>query len=99
RVFAAGFNRAEHGTLTPSGTLSTRGLGTGGREPHFGLANAHALTLSDNGRFLLVVNPGSDDISVFSVKKNGLTLLDRKNSGGSEPISVTLKGDLVYVLN
>ena len=93
------FNRAADGSLTPAGALSTGGLGTGGREPDFGLANAGALALSDNRRLLFAVNPGSDDVSVFSVKNNRLQLLDREGSGGRQPISVTVNGDLVYVLN
>ena len=93
------FNRAGDGSLTPGGTVSTGGLGTGGREPDFGLANAHALALSDDGHLLFVVNPGSNDVSVFKVKKKGLKLVDRESSGGAEPISVTVKEDLVYVLN
>ncbi len=93
------FNRAEDGTLTAGGTFSTGGLGTGGREPDFGLGNAGALALSKNNRLLFVVNPGSDDVSVFSIKKEGLELLDRTSSGGKEPISVTVYKHLVYVLN
>jgi 6-phosphogluconolactonase len=46
-----------------------------------------------------VVNPGSDDVSVFAVKKKGLELLDRESSGGKEPVSVTVDQNLVYVLN
>src|SRR5439155_4598602 len=91
------FNRAADGSLTPAGALSTGGLGTGGREPDFGLANAGALALSDNGHLLFAVNPGSDDVSVFAVKNNnGLQLLDRQGSGGRQPISVTVNGNLVY---
>ncbi len=93
------FNRAADGSLTPGGAFSTGGLGTGGREPDLGLANAGALALSENHRLLFVVNPGSDDVSVFAVKEKGLELLDRESSGGREPISVTSKGNLVYVLN
>jgi len=93
------FNQAADGTLTPGGTFPTGGLGTGGREPDFGLGNAGALALSDDHRLLFVVNPGSDDISVFAVMQQGLELLDRGSSGGKEPISVTAVGSLVYVLN
>lgn len=93
------FNRAVDGRLTFSGTFSTGGLGTGGREPDFGLANAGALALSDDNRLLFVVNPGSDDVSVFAVKKKGLELVDRESSGGKEPVSVTVMQNLVYVLN
>ncbi len=93
------FDRGANGSLTAAGTFSTGGLGTGGREPDFGLANAGALALSENGSLLFVVNPGSDDISVFAVKKRGLELLDRQSTSGKQPISVTVKANLVYVLN
>jgi 6-phosphogluconolactonase (cycloisomerase 2 family) len=48
---------------------------------------------------MFVVNPGSNDISVFAVNRDGLKLLDRVASGGKQPLSVTVHDDLVYVLN
>lgn len=87
------------GQLIPLGSVPTGGTGSGGREPDFGLGNAHALQLSNDNRLMFVVNPGSNDISVFSVSNNGLTLLERVDSGGKQPLSVTVHGDLVYVLN
>ena len=93
------FNRAADGSLTSGPAVPTGGLGTGGMEPDFGLANAHALATSADRRFLFVVNPGSNDISLLSVKKEGLTLLDRVSSGGTLPISVAVSGNLLYVLN
>jgi 6-phosphogluconolactonase (cycloisomerase 2 family) len=55
--------------------------------------------LSDDGNWLLAVNAGSNDISVFRVEEDGLTPTDLVPSGGTEPISVTIHKDLVYVLN
>jgi 6-phosphogluconolactonase (cycloisomerase 2 family) len=92
------FNLAD-GRLTAAGAFPTGGTGSGGREPDFGLGNAHALQLSEDNRLLFVVNPGSNDISVFAVRDDGLELLDRVNSGGKQPVSVAVHGDLVYVLN
>src|SRR6516164_5594167 len=57
------------------------------------------VVLSDDGRWLLVVNAGSDELSVFAVQPDGLRLADRAGSGGSKPTSVTVSGALVYVLN
>jgi 6-phosphogluconolactonase (cycloisomerase 2 family) len=88
------FDRASDGALTPSGTYSTGGLGTG-----TGLGSQGALVLSQNGRWLFAVNAGSNDISVFSVDRDGLTLVDRVPSGGLRPISLTVYRDLLYVLN
>jgi 6-phosphogluconolactonase (cycloisomerase 2 family) len=93
------YHRDGSGDLTPRGVFFTSGRGTGGKEPDFALANARALVLSEDGQLLFAVNPGSDDISVFSVSDEGLKLVDRKVSGGHLPISVTVSGNLLYVLN
>ena len=93
------FNRTADGTLTPGGSFPSGGLGTGGREPDSGLANAGALALSEDNHLLFVVNAGSDTISVFAVKDNGLSLIDVESSGGRQPISLTVTKDLLYVLN
>ena len=89
------FDRGADGALTAAGQYPTGGLGSGG-----GLGNQGALALSNGGRFLFVVNPGSDDVSSFRIKPGGgLELLDRIGSGGVRPISLTTSGDLLYVLN
>jgi 6-phosphogluconolactonase (cycloisomerase 2 family) len=88
------FDRSADGSLTPAGSFPTTGLGTG-----TGLGNQGAVVLSRNGKLLFVVNPGSDELSVLSVRQNGLTLRDKISSGGRRPISVTVHGNLVYVLN
>jgi 6-phosphogluconolactonase len=89
------FSRAEDGTLAPLGRYSTGGRGTG--LPH--LASAGSVVLNDDGRWLLVVNAGSDELSLFAVQPDGLRLADRVGSGGSKPTSVAVSGALVYVLN
>src|SRR5690348_13514510 len=76
------FSRSHDGSLTPAGTFFTGGRGTGGKEPDFGLGNARPLVLNNDNKLLIVVNPGSDDFSVFEVKPGGLSLLDRHSSGG-----------------
>ena len=88
------FTRAADGTLTPAGSVATGGLGTG-----VGLGSQGALTLSANHRWLFAVNAGSNELSVFAVRADGLTLVDKVPSGGAHPISVTNYKDLVYVLN
>lgn len=88
------FERGTDGSLTAAASVATGGDGTGD-----GLGNQGALALTDNGRWLLVVNPGSDDISVLRVTPHGLVLVDRAPSGGDRPISVTVHRNLVYVLN
>ena len=88
------YNRAPNGALSAAGRTSTNGLGTGG-----GLGNQGGLVLSKNGRWLFTVNAGSNEISVFSVRRGNLTLTDKVNSGGTRPVSLTVHGDLLYVLN
>lgn len=89
------FRRAADGSLTAGGSVATGGTGSGA-----GLGSQGAVTLSDDGNWLLVVNAGSNDVSSFAVGPNGaLTLRGRASSGGTTPISVAIHDDLVYVLN
>jgi 6-phosphogluconolactonase (cycloisomerase 2 family) len=89
------FKRSEDGSLSPMGRYSTGGRGTGA--PH--LPSQNSIVLSADGRWLLVVNAGSDELSLFAVKPDGLELTDRASSGGSRPTSVAISGTLAYVLN
>jgi 6-phosphogluconolactonase len=86
------FKRNAHGALSAGPSYATGGTGSGG-----GLGNQGAIV--GNGKILLAVNPGSDDISLFAVHPWGLKLLDTIPSGGVQPVSVTLHGRLVYALN
>lgn len=86
------FRQGYDGNLTPAGEFATGGAGTGG-----GLGNQGAL--ATDGDFLLVVNPGSDDLSVLRKTSKGLKLVERIPSGGIRPVSVTVDRDLIYVLN
>jgi 6-phosphogluconolactonase (cycloisomerase 2 family) len=92
RVIA--FMRDDDGELTASGAVATQGLGSGDS-----LGSQGALALSEDHRFLLVVNAGSNDVSSFAVDGAALTLVDRVASGGTRPISVTTRRGLAYVLN
>jgi len=88
------FDRTARGTLRPAGAFETGGLGTGG-----GLGNQAGMVLSDDERFLFVVNAGSNELSVFGVGRRGLKLVDKVYAGGAQPISVAVHHRLVYVLN
>ena len=91
------FNRDDDGLLTKAGSISTQGTGSGGGlDP---LGSQGSLVLSEDHRWLLAVNAGSNDISVFQVLPKGLKLVDKANSGGVFPVSLTIFHDLVYVLN
>ena len=88
------YGRSADGTLSFQEAFDTGGLGSGA-----GLGSQGAVALSDNDQLLFAVNAGSNQISVFSVKKHGLRLVDVADSGGVMPISLTVNGRLLYVLN
>jgi 6-phosphogluconolactonase len=88
------FDRMSDGTLMVSGVFSTGGNGTGVK-----LDSQGSVTLSSDGKWLFVVNAGSDNISVFAVNSTGLTWMTTVGSQGMAPVSVTINGNWVYVLN
>jgi len=89
------YGRSEDGALNPLGSFGTGGRGNG--MPH--LPSQSSIVLSGDGRWLLVTNAGTDDVSLFAVEADGLRLADRAASGGSGPTSVAIHDDPVYVLN
>ncbi|MEM7307585.1 MAG: beta-propeller fold lactonase family protein [Planctomycetota bacterium] len=88
------FSRATDGVVTFDKLVPTGGKGTGA-----GLGNQGAVILTDDERFLLAVNAGSDELSVFRVLADDLLLVDVSPSFGQMPVSITQRGDLVYVVN
>lgn len=87
------FDRARDGSLTPEGTVPTGGNGTGA-----GLGSQGALVLDDDRLF--AVNAGSNTISMLRVGHRGrVSLTDVAHSGGARPLSLTVHGKLLYVLN
>ena len=88
------FPRAGDGTLGAPSPFGTGGKGSGG-----GLGNQGGLVLTQGNRWLLVVNAGSNEVSVLAVDPDGLELTDRVSSGGEQPVRVTAFRGLVYVLN
>jgi 6-phosphogluconolactonase (cycloisomerase 2 family) len=73
---------------------STGGLGAG-----TGLSNQGALALSDDSQYLYAVNPASDTITVFHLGSRGPARVQVIDSAGSNPISLTVHDDALYVLN
>ena len=90
------FNRSEDGRLL---SLGLGGYPTGGTGTGSGLENQGALAIDDANRFLFVVNAGSNTISVFRILDNSLSLVEVDSSNGKRPISVTVKRNVLYVLN
>jgi hypothetical protein len=93
----AGFARHSDGTLTALGgsPFATGGGGTGA-----GIGSQGALQSAANGRYLLAVDPGSNQVSVLRVGEGGaLTVADVVSSGGIQPVSIAVHGAVVYVAN
>ncbi len=91
------FKRNFLGRLTLGESYPTGGLGTGGTiDP---LGSQGSLILSPNHRWLFAVNAGSNDISVFHVRRHGLDLVGAFDSGGAFPTSLAFYHNLLYVLN
>jgi 6-phosphogluconolactonase len=87
----------KQGTLSLGATYATGGLGLGTAD---GLGSQGSLLLSPDSHWLFVCNAGSGEISVFETLPGGeLQLTDKVSSGGGQPVSLTLNGSLLYVLN
>ncbi len=95
----AGFNRHADGTLTalPGSPFKAGGAGTGTI-----IGTQGALQLSSDGQYLFAVDAGSSQISVLRIGSDG-SLREVQgsliSSGGNEPISIAVHGNLVYVAN
>ena len=89
------FDRAANGSLKLAGSVSTGGRGIAPT----GLGNQSGIALTGDHLYLLVVNAGSNNISSFAVRPDGLMLVDIVSSRGWRPISVTTHDRTVYVLN
>ena len=93
------FDRHADGSLTPEAgsPFWAGGAGTGS-----GLASQGALQFSADGRFLIAVDAGSNQISVLRVHPDGSLSLVPGGvvwSRGVLPDSIAVHGDLVYVAN
>ena len=94
------YRRAADGTLTPAGSYATGGRGgilAGSVVDH--TASQGSLAYDASNGLLYAVNAGSNTISVFAVRGDRLALREGLDSGGTFPVSVAVRGDLVYVLN
>jgi len=91
------FHRDAAGMLTFVGGFASGGNGAGtGADP---LGSQGPVVLSVDERLLLAVNAGSNSISVFGVSGDQLTLLNTVSSGGILPVSLSVRHNLLYVLN
>lgn len=95
----AAFARHADGTLTPvpGSPFWAGGAGTG-----IGIASQGALQISSDGRYLVAVDAGSNQLSVLRIERGGgLRRVPggAVASGGSDPVSIAIHGRLVYVAN
>ena len=93
------FDRHADGTLTPmrGSPFAAGGAGTGE-----GLASQGSLQRSSDGRYLLAVDAASNQISVLRIKPDGSLQAvggGPVSSNGVNPVSIAVRGDLVYVAN
>ncbi len=72
---------------------------TGGKGSGTGLGSQGAVALSHDRQYLYAVNAGSGSITVFHLSINGPVSMQVMSSGGSNPVSLTLLGNILYVLN
>jgi 6-phosphogluconolactonase len=95
----AGFDRHADGSLTPipGSPFTVGGAGLGA-----GLGSQGALQATPDGRYLLAVDAGSNQISVLRVTAGGVPVPvgPPVASGGAEPVSIAIsRCGLVYVAN
>jgi hypothetical protein len=88
------YDRLDDGPVSLLFSVPTGGVGTGA-----GLASQGAVALSEDGRYLFVVNAGSNTLTTFGLGNGGLELRSTVATGGPTPTSVTESGGLVYVMN
>ncbi len=95
----AGFARGGDGQLTP---LPGSPFNAGGAGAGSGLSSQGAIQVTGNGRYVIAVDAGSNQLSVLRIKRNGALRPVRGgvvSSGGAEPVSVAEHHGLVYVAN
>jgi len=88
------FTRDADGALSQAGGYETGGAGDG--KAH--LTSQGSVTLTGDGRHLLVTNADSGDVTVFAVGDGALNLVGR-TPAGSAPKSVTEHDGAVFVLS
>jgi 6-phosphogluconolactonase len=95
----AAFDRHADGSLTSlhGSPFVAGGAGTGA-----GIGSQGALQITSDGKYLLAVDAGSNQVSVLRINSDGE--LDPVgggpvSSGGVKPVSIAVHGSLVYVAN
>ena len=89
------FDRTADGALTLAATVPTGGAGGG----VVSVGSQGAVAVSQNQQYIFAANEGGNSISVLKRTATGLTAVSTVSSGGTLPVSITVSGNLVYVLN
>ena len=98
------FFRFPDGSLAPGGPGVPTGGSGSGPDPFpplrdDPLGSQDSLVVDQDNQLLFAVNAGSDDISVFAIEPDGLSLVDRHPSHGAFPVGAAVRDDTLYVLN
>jgi DNA-binding beta-propeller fold protein YncE len=94
------YDGAADGSLHQAGVYPTGGQGgalTGSLVDH--LASQGSLDFDRSRGLLYAVNAGSDTVTVFAVHGDRLTRRQVISSGGAFPVSIAVRGSVLYVLN
>jgi 6-phosphogluconolactonase (cycloisomerase 2 family) len=91
------------GQVKQIGSFKTDGTGVANPQGLLGPDDSDKEVIaSSNGRLLFAVNQGSNSIAVFRVNQNGsLALVNHAavGSGGTEPVSLSIANNRLYVVN
>ena len=91
----ATYLRASNGNLSREGRFTTGGAGLGA-----GLGSQGSLMFDAKSQRFFAVNAGDNTISMLAIDSDGnLSTLAMVPSGGKRPISITVHGTMVYVVN
>lgn len=93
----AAFAEEPDGTLAP---LAGSPFNAGGAGSGSGLTSQGAIQVTSDGRYVIAVDAGSNQVSVLRARRQGgLKLVSVVASGGLTPVSVAEHDGLVYVAN
>lgn len=91
----AAYTRASNGNLSRKGRFATGGAGAGA-----GLGSQGALVFDAVWQRFFAVNTGDNTISMLALMPDGsVSTLSTIASGGMRPVSITVHGNVVYVVN
>jgi 6-phosphogluconolactonase (cycloisomerase 2 family) len=95
------YHRLQSGKLAPIGEFLTGGTGYRNTDERLGPDDSdQEIVVTPDHKTLYAVNSGSGSISAFDIQKDGsLKRIGVFNSGGTNPVSIGLADDNLYVVN